>query len=130
MHQKAVLKISVAGHVEFEWISLHQMPVHDYTHAIIVPWWNNAYEQHPQLFHLVLCNRYGLPTAARSLGEFQEASEAPVSMAILAERATRKFAQRTAARRVELKMARRLRCSSITGRGGHAPSSRLRGGPF
>ena len=57
----------------------------------------------------MLCNRYGLPIAARSLGEFQEASEEPVSIAILAERATRKFAQRTAARRVELKMARRLR---------------------
>src|SRR6516225_3673920 len=56
---------------------------------------------------LVLCNRYGLPIAARSLGEFQEASEAPVSVAILAERAMPKFAQRTAARRVELKMARR-----------------------
>ena len=36
----------------------------------------------------MLCNRYGLPIAARSLGEFQEASEAPVSIAILAERAT------------------------------------------
>ena len=49
---------------------------------------------------LVLCNWYGLPIAARSLGEFQEASEATVSVAILAERVTRKFAQRTAARRV------------------------------
>ena len=57
----------------------------------------------------MLCNRYALPMAARSLGEFQEASEAPVSTSILVERATRKFAQRTAARRVELKMARRLR---------------------
>jgi len=46
---------------------------------------------------LVLCNRYALPIAARSLGEFQEASEAPVSVAIPAERATQKFAQRTAA---------------------------------
>ncbi len=53
----------------------------------------------------MLCNRYGLPIAARSLGEFQEASEAPVSIAILAERPTPKFDQRTAARRVELKMA-------------------------
>src|SRR5437773_12333424 len=52
MHQKAILKISVTGHVEFEWISLHQMPVHDDADAIIVPWRNNAYEQHPQLFHL------------------------------------------------------------------------------
>src|SRR5436190_14669883 len=78
----------------------------------------------------VLCNRYGLPIAARSLGEFQEASEVPVSFAILAERVTQKFAQRTAARRVELKMARRLRCLSVTGRKGHAPSSRLGGGPF
>src|SRR6266478_5678676 len=79
---------------------------------------------------LVLCNRYGLPIAARSLGEFQEASEAPVSIAILAERATPKFDQRTAARKVELKMARRLRCVSVTGRKGHAPSSRLGGGHF
>src|SRR5436853_1874686 len=106
------------------------MPVHDDAHTAIVPWRNNAYEQHPQLFHLVLCNRYGLPIAARSLGEFQEASEAPVSIAILAERATPKFDQRTAARRVELKMSRRLRCVSVTGRKGHAPSSRLGGGPF
>jgi plasmid stabilization system protein ParE len=30
---------------------------------------------------LVLCNRYGLPIAARSLGEFQEASEAPAPKA-------------------------------------------------
>jgi hypothetical protein len=66
--------------------------------------------------------------AARSLGEFQGASEAPVSAAILVERATRKFAQRTAARRVELKMTRRLRCFSVTGRKVHAPSSRLGGG--
>src|SRR5436853_6045676 len=106
------------------------MPVHDDAHTAIVPWRNNAYEQHPQLFHLVLCNRYGLPIAARSLGEFQEASEPPVSFAILAERATRKFAQRTAAWKVELKMARRLRCSSVAGQKGHVSSSRLRGGPF
>ena len=68
--------------------------------------------------------------AARSVGEFQEANEAPVSAAILAERATQKFAQRTAARRVELKIARRLRCFSVTGRKGHVSSSRLGGGRF
>jgi len=79
---------------------------------------------------LVLRNRYGLPIAARTLGEFQRASEAPVSVVILAEQATRKFAKRTVARRVELKMVRRLRCSSVIGPKGHAPSSRLRGGPF
>jgi hypothetical protein len=80
---------------------------------------------------LVLCNRYGLPIAARSLGEFQEASEAlPRKHSGLAKRATPKFAQRTAARRVELKMARRLRCASVTGRKGHAPLSRLGGVPF
>src|SRR5882724_912391 len=83
-----------------------------------------------EMLFLVLCNRYGLPIAAGSLGEFQEVSEAPVSIAILANRATRKFAQRTAARRVELKMARRPRCVSLTGRKGHALSSRLGGGPF
>src|SRR5437870_9836739 len=107
------------------------MPVHDDAHATIVLWRNNAYEKQPQLFHLVLCNWYGLPIAARSLGEFQEASEAlPRKRSGLAERATPKFAQRTAVRRVELKTARRLRCVSITGRKGHAPSSRLGGGPF
>jgi len=79
---------------------------------------------------LVLCSWYGLPIAARSLAEFQEASEALVSFAIMAERATQKFAQRTAARRVELKMARRLRCLSVTGLKGHAPLPRLGGGPF
>src|SRR6266487_5664094 len=79
---------------------------------------------------LVLCNQYGLPMAARSLGEFQGVSEAPVSHVILVERATRKFAQRTAARRVELKMGLRLRCFSVTGRKEHAPSSRLGAGHF
>jgi hypothetical protein len=71
-----------------------------------------------------------LPIAAKSFGEFQEASEAPVSFPILAEQATRKLAERIAARRVELKMARRLRCASVTGREGHASSSRLGGEPF
>src|SRR5881397_3274165 len=52
IHQKAVLKVSVTGYVQFEWISLHQMPVHDDSYATIVPWRNNAYEQYPQLFHL------------------------------------------------------------------------------
>jgi hypothetical protein len=87
---------------------------------------NPHVHEFPQPRSLVLCNRYGLPIAARSLREFQGASEAPVSAAILAERATQKFAQRTAARRV--KMARRLRCSSVTGRRGHARC--FGGGPF
>jgi len=71
-----------------------------------------------------------LPIAARTLGKFEGASEAPVSVVILAERATRKFAKKTAAGRVELKMVRRLRSSSVIGPKGHAPSSRLGGGPF
>ncbi len=96
---------------------------------------------------LLLCNRYALPIAARSLGELQGGSETPVSIAIQAEQATRKFAQRTAARRVELKMSRRLRCLSVTGNAspvrtpdglvlrrartkGHAHSARLGGGTF
>src|SRR5436305_12422128 len=53
---------------------------------------------------LVLCNRYGLPIAARSLGEFQGASEEPETIAILVERATRKFVHRNSVRRVELRM--------------------------
>ena len=68
--------------------------------------------------------------ASRSLGEYQEASEAPVSVAIQVERATPKFDQRAAARRVELKMARRLRCFSVAGLNGHALASRLGGKPF
>ena len=86
---------------------------------------------------LVLCNRYGFPIAARSLCEFEEASEVlPRKRSGLAERATRKFGQRTSARRVELKMACRLRCVSLTGYASpartkaHAPSTRLGGGPF
>src|SRR5215472_17792246 len=100
------------------------MPVHDDAHATIVPWRNDAHEQQPQLFHLVLCDRYGLAIAARSLGEFQEATKAPVPVTILAERPRPKFAQRAAARRVELKMARCLRCLSVIPRPrdkGHAP---------
>jgi hypothetical protein len=50
--------------------------------------------------------------AVRSLSEFQGASEAPVSIVILVERATRKFAQKTAARRVELKWA----CACVASR--------------
>jgi hypothetical protein len=46
------------------------------------------------------------------------------------ERVTRKNSQLAAARRVALKMGRRLRCSSVTYRLRYAPSSRLAGGPF
>ena len=53
----------------------------------------------------MLCNRYDFTIATRSLGEFGGASEAPVSAAILAEGATRKFAQRAAVPRIGLKMA-------------------------
>jgi hypothetical protein len=64
------------------------------------------------------------------LREFQGVSEAPVSIAILAERETQKFAQKAAARRIELKMARRLRCISVTGHKRHASSLRLGDRPF
>jgi hypothetical protein len=66
----------------------------------------------------VLCNRYDFTIATRSLGEFGGANEAPASAAMLAEGATREFAQGTAARRVELKMDRRRRCFSVAGRKG------------
>src|SRR5207248_4646035 len=52
MHQKAVLKVSVTSHMQFERVSFHQMAVHDDAHATIVPWRNNAYQQDPKLFHL------------------------------------------------------------------------------
>src|SRR5246127_1977577 len=53
-----------------------------------------------------------------------------ISESIREERATRKNSQLAAARRVALKMGRRLRCSSVTYRLRYAPSSRLAGGPF
>jgi hypothetical protein len=67
--------------------------------------------------------------AAWGLGAGQGASEAPVSVRILVERATPAGTQKTAAR-VALKTARRPRCSSVAMRNGIAPSSRLGGGLF
>jgi hypothetical protein len=57
---------------------------------------------------------YNGGVAAGQLAVFQGASEAPISGSIRAERATRKNSQLDAARRVALKMGRRLRCSSVT----------------
>ena len=86
--------------------------------------------------------------AAGQLAVFQGASEAPIPPHFLlllvrvyfvvgakngagrVERATRKNSQLAAARRVALKMGRRLRCSSVTYRFRYAPSSRLADGPF
>src|ERR1700724_1282148 len=59
-----------------------------------------------------------------------------ISRLIRKERATRKNSQPDAARRVALKMGRRLRCSSVTYRFRYTPSfrqsgsDRLAGGPF
>ena len=60
---------------------------------------------------------------AWGLGAGQGASEAPVSVRILVERATPAGTQKTAARRVALKTARRLRCSSLAMRNGIALSA-------
>jgi len=68
--------------------------------------------------------------AGGNFGVFQGASEAAVSVAILSERATQKNTKIPPARRVAMKMARRLRCSSVTICNDIAPSSRLGGGPF
>src|SRR5580692_4786318 len=90
---------------------------------------------------------YNDDVAAGQLAVFQGASEAPLSGFIRVERATRKNSQPAAARRVALKMGRRLRCSSVTSRTSlrgaeanqtatglklvrDAPSSRLADGPF
>jgi len=59
---------------------------------------------------------YNDDVAAGQLAVFQDASEAPLSGFIRVERATRKNSQPAAARRVALKMGRRLRCSSVTSR--------------
>src|ERR1700694_4147424 len=77
---------------------------------------------------------YNGDVAAGQLAVFQGASEAPISGSIRAERATQKNSQRAeratqknsqpaAARRVALKMGRRLRCSSVTYRLRYAPST-------
>jgi len=57
---------------------------------------------------------YNSDVAAGQLAVFQGASEAPISESIRVERATRKNNQPAAARRVALKMGRRLRCPSVT----------------
>jgi len=56
---------------------------------------------------------YNGDVAAGQLAVFQGASEAPISEFIRVERATQKNGQPAAARRVALKMGRRLRCSSV-----------------
>src|SRR5580704_2179326 len=66
---------------------------------------------------------YNGDVAAGQLAVFQGASEAPISGSIRAERATQKNSQPAAARRVSLKMGRRLRCSSVTYRLRYAPST-------
>jgi|SRR6516164_5674826 len=79
---------------------------------------------------------YSGDIAAGQLAVFQGASEAPISESIRVERATRKNSRLAAARRVALKMGRRLRCSSVTYRFRYSPSycqsgsDRLAGGPF
>src|SRR5271165_2909447 len=59
---------------------------------------------------------YNGDVVAGQLAVFQGTSEAPISEFIRAERATRKNSQLAVARRVALKMGRRLRCSSVTSR--------------
>jgi hypothetical protein len=73
---------------------------------------------------------YNDGVAAGQIAVFQGASEAPISEFIRVERATRKNSRLAAARRVALKMGRRLRCSLVTYRLRYAPSSRLADGPF
>src|SRR5580693_1885453 len=80
--------------------------------------------------NLVYRLAYNGDVAAGQLAVFQGASEAPISGFIRVERATRKNGQLAAARRIALKMGRRLRCSSVTYRLRYAPSSRLADGPF
>jgi hypothetical protein len=87
-------------------------------------------------FSLVHRLAYNGDVAAGQLAVFQGASEAPISEFIRVERATRKNSPPAAARRVALKMGRRLRCSSVTYRSRYVPSyrqsgsDRLADGPF
>ena len=74
---------------------------------------------------------YNGDVAAGQLAVFQGASEAPISEFIRVDPPRRrKNSQPAAARRVALKMGRRLRCSSVMYRLRYAPSSRLADGPF
>src|SRR5215469_309917 len=72
---------------------------------------------------------YNGDVAAGQLAVFQGGpsrtggNEAPISGFIRVERATQKNSQLAAARRVALKMGRRLRCSSVTYRFRYAPST-------
>jgi hypothetical protein len=36
MHQQVFSKIGIAGNMQFEWISLHQMPMHDNPPATVI----------------------------------------------------------------------------------------------
>jgi hypothetical protein len=73
---------------------------------------------------------------ARNASRSDAGGATSISRLIRKERATRKNRQPAAARRVALKMGRRLRCSSVTYRFRYAPSfrqsgsDRLAGGPF
>src|SRR6516162_6660628 len=63
-----------------------------------------------------------MPFAAGQLAFFK-ARATIISKSIREERATRKNGQLAAARRVAMKMGRRLRCSSVTYRFRYAPST-------
>jgi hypothetical protein len=78
----------------------------------------------------VSCSGNTWAFVGEDFGDFQGASEALVSAAILAERATQKIAKILPTLRAARRMARRLRCISVAGHNGHAPSMRLGGGPF
>src|SRR5208337_3813612 len=72
---------------------------------------------------------YNGDVAAGQLAVFQggpsrTGGKAPISELIWVERATRKNSQLAAARRVALKMGRRLRCSSVTSRTIFVPCGR------
>ena len=47
MYEKAVIKVRVTGNVQFKWITLHQLPVHDNAHPEVVLRGHNAYQQNP-----------------------------------------------------------------------------------
>src|SRR4029077_5632790 len=45
MYEKAVIKVGVAGNVQFKWITLDELPVHDDAHTAIIFGRHNAYKQ-------------------------------------------------------------------------------------
>src|SRR5580692_2145534 len=110
---------------------------HTWTENIKRSWSPNFHAPNVEAFHhskagsngSVLSPKYEV-FCRRSVDCFSRRERSAHIFVVRVERATRKNSQLAPARRVAMKMGRRLRCSSVTYRFRYAPSSRLAGGPF